>query len=504
VGAPRSTRRHVLLLAALTAAIFAFDSGMELGVAAAVPYAVVVSLAYRMQRVRWVWTAAAVCSALAIAGVFLSPAGGDIWKVLANRALALCAIWAPVIPCSRVLSESSERERLATIVESSEDAIIGKTLDGLVTSWNRGAEKLYGYRPGEMIGRPIARIWPEDRLDELAGILERLRRGESVDNYETERLRQDGSRLHVSLTVSLIRDAGGNPAAASAIARDITKRKRLEIERAIAAANLEKRTAELAQAIEALERGSMEMQRFAYVASHDLQTPLRTIAGFAQFLQADYEERLDDRAKDYLRRIVRGAARLQLLIQNLLEFSRVESRAAPFVAVELNDVFSDVLESLHSSIEEGGAVVTRGPLPAVPGDRTQLTQLLQNLIGNGIKYRGPAAPCVHISGEREGGVWTISVRDNGIGIAAEHGEKVFEIFRRLHTAQAYPGTGMGLALCRRIVNRHGGRIWVESGDTGGSAFRFTIPAPFPISTPEPALPPSNGLQPTLEVQLENE
>lgn len=238
---------------------------------------------------------------------------------------------------------------------------------------------------------------------------------------------------------------------------------------------LQMRNEELTEAKEALEQSNVELQHFAYVASHDLQTPLRGIAGFAQFLQKDYQGRFDERADEYLTRIVDGAKRMQTLINDLLAYSRVESRSRPFEQVDLNETFEDAVGLLRSSIEDTHGEVTRGELPTVVGDRSQISQLLQNLIGNAIKYHGEQPPQVRVSAEDTGGQWTIAVRDNGIGIAAKHREQIFEIFRRLHTADKYPGTGIGLAVCRRIVQRHGGEIWLESSPGQGSTFFFTIP-----------------------------
>lgn len=225
---------------------------------------------------------------------------------------------------------------------------------------------------------------------------------------------------------------------------------------------------------EALKQSNLQLQQFAYIASHDLQTPLRAISGFTQILQSDYQGKLDDKADRYIERIVRGATRMQTLINDLLTYSRIESRSAPFRPTNLNEIFDDALGLLHTSIEDTGGKVTRDQLPMVIGDRAQLCQLLYNLIGNGIKYHGHEKPRVHVSAEQNGRLWTIAVRDNGIGINPKHHEKIFEIFRRLHTAEQYPGTGIGLAVCHRIVQRHGGKIWLESEVGKGSVFYFTL------------------------------
>ncbi|EMI18412.1 PAS/PAC sensor signal transduction histidine kinase [Rhodopirellula maiorica SM1] len=232
---------------------------------------------------------------------------------------------------------------------------------------------------------------------------------------------------------------------------------------------------ELSRTVDALHSSNIDLQQFAYVASHDLQTPLRAIANFAQFLQDDYAGKLDATADDYLQRIVQGAHRMQQLIRDLLGYSRVESRAAPFQPTSLNDAFEDALEMLSSSITETGARVTRDELPTIQADKSQMAQLLTNLIGNAVKYHGDKPPEVHVWAEIGDEFYTLFVQDNGIGISPKHHDRVFEIFRRLHTQTAYPGTGIGLAVCRRIVNRHGGDISVKSQEGKGSTFVFTIP-----------------------------
>jgi len=237
---------------------------------------------------------------------------------------------------------------------------------------------------------------------------------------------------------------------------------------------LQQKNEELLRTKIALERSNIELQQFAYIASHDLQTPLRGIAGFAQFLQADYSGRLDGKADDYIGRIVEGAKRMQELIDDLLAYSRVDSRSVPFAPTPLGVVVDDVVTLLGASIEDAGGSVTRDDLPTVLGDRAQLSQLMQNLIGNGIKYHGEQPPHVHVSAQNQGDAWTILVRDNGIGIQAKHHVQVFDIFRRLHTNDKYPGTGIGLAVSRRIVERHGGKIWVQSESGEGSTFFFTM------------------------------
>jgi chemotaxis family two-component system sensor kinase Cph1 len=234
---------------------------------------------------------------------------------------------------------------------------------------------------------------------------------------------------------------------------------------------------ELTHSNDALERSNVELGQFAYVASHDLQTPLRNINGFVQLLKANYAGKLDAKAEGWMNRIVESSGQMHTLIQDVLTYSRVDSRARPFELVSLRDVYNDSVQLLQASIDDAGGAVSCGELPAVMGDRSQLVQLMQNLIGNGLKYHGEKPPHIHVSAELNGSNWLFSVRDNGIGIAPKHLERIFEIFKRLHDQKEYPGTGIGLAVCRRVVHRHGGKIWAESaGDGQGSTFKFTIPA----------------------------
>jgi len=211
------------------------------------------------------------------------------------------------------------------------------------------------------------------------------------------------------------------------------------------------------------------------VASHDLQEPLRMVSSFTQLLQQRYRDRLDDDAHEFIQFAVDGASRMQRLINDLLEFSRVSTKGKPLALVALNEVLDTVRANLVVLIEEAGAMVTNGQLPSVMGDPTQLSQLLQNLIGNAIKFRGAAAPRVHVAACEREGEWMFAVKDNGIGIEPEYFDRIFVIFQRLHAVTDYPGTGIGLAVCKRIVERHRGRMWVESESGQGTTFFFTIP-----------------------------
>jgi signal transduction histidine kinase len=231
----------------------------------------------------------------------------------------------------------------------------------------------------------------------------------------------------------------------------------------------------LVQKAEELNRSNKELEQFAYVASHDLQEPLRMIASYVQLLGRRYRDKLDAEAAEYIGFAVNGVSRMQSLIEDLLHLSRVGSEGKSFELLDCHDVLGEALSMLERSISERRAIITHSPLPKLEADRAQLVQLFQNLIDNAIKYCPNETPTVHIEASRAGRNWIFSLKDNGIGLAPDHTERIFQIFQRLHTRDEYPGTGIGLALCKKIVELHGGRIWVESEVGKGSTFRFTIP-----------------------------
>jgi PAS domain S-box-containing protein len=354
------------------------------------------------------------------------------------------------------------RLRLAAIVESSDDAIISKSLDGIISSWNAAAERIFGYRAEEMIGQPILRLLPEDRQDEERLILERLRQGEGMNHFETVRRTKDGRLLDVSVTISPLRSERGTIIGASKIARDITVQKQ--------------QAGELVQRATELERLNAELQQFSYVASHDLQEPLRTITSYLQLLARRYQGNLDPEADEYIGFAVDGAQRMQTLITALLAYTRAGANAQAFTAVDCEAVLAHTLSDLQIARQDTAADITHDPLPTVHGDAAQLGLVFQNLVGNALKFRGVAPLRVHLSAQREGPHWRFAVRDNGIGLDPRHAGRIFQIFQRLHTSREYPGTGIGLAICKKIVERHGGQIWVESAPGQGATFFFTLPA----------------------------
>ncbi len=364
----------------------------------------------------------------------------------------------------------SERKRtdiaaalLSAIVDSSEDAIVSKSLNGIITSWNKGAERLFGYTAPEAIGQPITLLIPPDRLDEEPKIIERLERGERVDHFETLRRRKDGTLLDISLTISPIKDRNENIVGASKIARDITDRKRAE--------------AEQKRIEEELRRANQDLEQFAFSASHDLQEPLRSVKIYRELLVKDCGDAINEEAKEYLAYVHGGATRMEMLVRDLLGFTQVAKFDNPAEPADAGEALDSTLASLAGIIAETEARIKADPLPSLYVHGAHLQQLFQNLIGNAIKYRSPGiAPVVQITARRSSDQWLFTVADNGIGIDPEFKESIFGLFKRLHTSDEYSGTGIGLAICRRIVDRYHGRIWVESEPGRGSVFCFTFPA----------------------------
>ena len=347
-------------------------------------------------------------------------------------------------------------ERLAAIVEGSEDAIISKDLSGTIESWNRSAESIFGYTAEEVLGKHISLLTPPNRVDETPQILERIARGEHIQPYETTRRTKDGRVLSISLSVSPIRDADGNVIGASKIARDISEQVRQH---------------------QALEQALADLEQFAFAASHDLQEPLRTVAGQCQLLQRRFGPQLGPGADEHIRLIVAGVMRMERLLRDLRVFTQASAlEQRPPSNIDSEKTLDGVLENLRDAIQRSGASITHDPLPRIAIHEFQLSQLFQNLIANAIQYHGEAPPRIHVTAGLADRTWTFSVQDNGIGINPRYKEQIFGLFKRLHSAADYPGTGLGLAICQRIVERLGGRIWVESEPGRGSTFYFAVPA----------------------------
>jgi PAS domain S-box-containing protein len=370
---------------------------------------------------------------------------------------------------SELEKEIAERKRAEEALRTSEERFrIGATsVSDLIWDWDiiHGTldwfgeiDKLFGYAPGKFPKTLEAWeqvIYPEDRDRVMATLEKHLKdRTPYIEEYRV--IQKDGNIRYWTDRGSAMWDERGNAYRMIGACSDVTDRKLAE---------------------EELARSNRELQQFAYVSSHDLQEPLRMISSFVQLLEKRYKGKLDQDADEFIGYIVEGALRMQRMIQDLLTFSRVQTQGAEFARIETGQVFEKAVFNLRVLIEETGAVVTKDELPTVMGDETQLIQLFQNLIDNAIKFhRVEENPKVHISAQRKGNNWEFSVKDNGIGIDPRYFDRIFIIFQRLHSREAYEGTGIGLAVCIRIVERHGGRIWVESEPGRGSIFHFSLPA----------------------------
>jgi PAS domain S-box-containing protein len=467
---------------------------------------------------------------------------------------------------------------LGAIVDSSDDAIISKSLDGVITTWNKSAERLFGYTAEEAIGQTVAALLiPDDRQEEEPDILAKLRKGERVDHFETVRRRKNGSLIDISLTISPVKDHQGRIIGASKVARDITERKKSEkrlVEQAqlldlssdailvrdghdrildwnraaerlygftreealgkishellrtefpeplsairetllrdghwsgelIHACRAASRINTLSRWVverdkkgdvirilesnnditervrvqEEVRRANQDLEQFAFSATHDLQEPLRSVKIYSELLATRHGDTVDEEARKFITFVRNGATRMELLIRDLLTYTQATKFDPGSETADANEALNGALSNLGGAISESAARISADSLPSLPVHGMHLQQVFQNLIGNAIKYRSPdRQPFVHVAVERQDGYWLFAVSDNGIGIDPEYKENIFGLFKRLHTSDEYSGTGIGLAICQRIIDRYHGRIWVESEPGHGSIFRFKLPA----------------------------
>jgi light-regulated signal transduction histidine kinase (bacteriophytochrome) len=298
--------------------------------------------------------------------------------------------------------------------------------------------------------------------NEVRAILDHVRRDEKVNHYETVRTSKSGQRIDVSLSISPIKSSTGHIIGATKVARDITAQKRDQ--------------KALIKREEELQRSNADLEQFAYVASHDLQEPLRMVATFAELLAEHYKGALDEKAEKYIGYVVDGATRMQQLVMDLLAYARIDSQGSAPTWIKSDTLVKSVLENLKIAIEENHADIICDVLPTVHADEVQLAQVFQNLIGNALKFHGERPVHIRIGAERNDDKWTFRVADNGIGIDREYADLVFHMFQRLHERGRYNGDGIGLAIAKKIVERHGGRIWFTSELQKGSTFYFTMPA----------------------------
>ena len=401
----------------------------------------------------------------------LQRAHDDLEKRFDERTSALQAMQGAIQSLQKEISERrrveealrDSEEKYRTILENIEDGYYEVDLAGNLTFFNDSMCRIWGYPREEMMGMNNRQYSDKVDAEKVFQTFNRVyRTGKPGRECDWEIIRKDGTKRYIEASVSLRKDASGKPIGFRGIVRDITGRKR-------AGEALKVKTQELA-------RSNKDLEQFAYVASHDLQEPLRMVTSYVQLLARRYKSKLDSDADEFIDFAMDGAIRMQKLINDLLNYSRMSTHGKELEPTDCETVLNQSLNNLKVAIDENGALVTHDSLPTVMADNPQLVELFQNLVGNAIKFRGAEPPRVHVSASRNGNGWTFSVRDNGIGIAPEYAKRIFVIFQRLHSREKYAGTGIGLAICQKIVERHGGHIWVESEVGKGATFCFTLPA----------------------------
>lgn len=372
---------------------------------------------------------------------------------------------------------AASEQRFRTCLELAPMAIIGITADGSIALVNRCTEQLFGYPREEMLGRPWAMLHSEREKPAYLARLENLLAdtpNQITEFGATEEIlmrRKNGSEFLLTAGGAKLNLSDGP--LAFGVLMDISQSK--------------KAADDLKRANEELRRSNIEIEQFAHVASHDLQEPLRMITSYLQLIERRYPDRLDAAGKEFIGYAVDGAKRMKRLIRDLLEFSRAGTNAVNFGEIDTGEVLDNALENLKIAIDESSTLITVDPMPTLVGDPVLLTQVFQNLVANAIKFQKGTRPCVHISAQRRGAEWIFSIIDNGIGIEPRHLDRIFRIFERLHSVDEYSGSGIGLAITRKIVERHLGKIWVESQPGSGSTFFFSVAAEMVIANAKSTL-----------------
>ncbi|MBE3037181.1 MAG: PAS domain S-box protein [Candidatus Atribacteria bacterium] len=346
----------------------------------------------------------------------------------------------------------------ANIIDVMPDGLTISNMKGTIIIVNKAFIEITGFKEEEIVGKQTVDLFkelvkPDDNkrvLDSLNAVL----REETTPTIEFTIISKSGKETTFARTTSIVKNSAGTPQKIIAIFNDITRRKLAEQD---------------------LKRSNIDLEKFAYVASHDLQEPLRMMASYISLLEKRYKDKLDSDANDFISFIVDGAKRMQQLINDLLAFSRAGASSKPFENIDMESVLKIAELNLGLAIKESKAKITWEPLPVIKADEAQMVQIFQNLIDNAIKFRDKEPPIIHISAKQEESDWIFWVKDNGIGIDPKYFDRIFLIFQRLHNRDKYPGTGIGLAIVKRIVESYGGRVWIESELQKGSTFYFTIP-----------------------------
>lgn len=374
-------------------------------------------------------------------------------------------VLASIIDITERKRAEAQTRRLATVTIDSNDAITVQDFEGKITAWNRGAERMYGYTEAEALGMNIGDTVPEEKRAEALAFVEKLKKEEEVPSFETQRLTKDGRILDVWLTVTALRDEMGKPIGIATTERDITERKRAE-ERLVE----EKKN---------LEKVNLELDSFVYTASHDLRAPLRGLSSYATFLEEDYKGKFDEKGKDYLNGIREAAHRMDELIEGLLTLSRISRIQNPYEDVNFKDLVDSILQRIEFDIRELKVDLRiQENLPVVHCDRIKMGEVWLNLVNNAIKFSSKnnrEVPKVEVGYHDKLEAHEFYVKDNGIGIDAQYHTRIFGIFEHLHPTDQYKGVGLGLNIVKRVIEDHGGRVWVESELGKGATFYFTIP-----------------------------
>jgi PAS domain S-box-containing protein len=353
-------------------------------------------------------------------------------------------------------AEETQR-RLASIINFSDDGIVSKNLDGIITSWNAGAEKIFGYSSEEVIGKPITIIIPPEKLHEEPEILRKIRSGEYIHHYVTDRVRKDGSIVHISLTVSPIKDRNGKVTGISKIARDITEQKKKEME---------------------IKFLNQELEAFNYSVAHDLRSPLRSILNYSQMLQERYGPVLEQDGGQIIERIIRKSQRMDVLIHDLLMLSRLGRKELHKTDIDVESMVREIVDELKAQSNLALPDIRFRDLGHAYGDKSLLKQVWENLISNAIKYsRKKDVATIEIGTTTANNSVTYYIKDNGVGFDMKYADKLFSPFQRLHNTSDYEGTGIGLAIVQQIISKHGGNTWAEGKAGEGATFYFSLPAP---------------------------